>query len=188
MYKNGYLPHVYMEDNMTLNLNNSISNITRSVKATKVVSNVIAFEQVNLHKKKQESTVELPRRSTAQSAGYDFISPEQVALEPGQHHLIWTDVKAKMPDGVVLKIYPRSSLGAKHGVILRNTVGIIDKDYYGNPTNDGNIGICLINTGSETFLINPGDKIAQGIFESFISISGDDAEGSRSGGFGSTGQ
>ena len=135
----------------------------------------------------------MPERGDSMSAGYDFCSKEDYTMEPGESHLFWTDVCAKMFFDNVLQIYPRSGLGCKNGLILKNSVGIIDASYYGNAKNGGNIGICLINTGSEAYTIHIGDRIAQGIFGRYL-ITDDDKfmntkqESSRAGGFGSTGQ
>lgn len=133
-------------------------------------------------------SLKLPARSSKNSAGYDFYSPLKILIEPGCSCLIWTNVKAFMPEDEVLKIYPRSSLATKKGLILKNIVGIIDSDYYSNETNDGQIGICLYNMSGTNQTIEMGDKIAQGIFQKFLVIDDDYVVNARSGGFGSTGQ
>jgi dUTP pyrophosphatase len=80
-------------------------------------------------------------------------------------------------------------MAVKHGLLLSNSVGIIDADYYNNPDNEGHIMVALTNLGQTDFVINKGDRIAQGIFLSYLT-SDDDAAGEgavRQGGFGSTG-
>ena len=92
----------------------------------------------------------LPKRKTAKSAGYDFVLPCDVRLNPHSiSAIIPTNVKAYMPDDEVLMLYIRSSIGIKHHVTLANGTGIIDADYFSNPDNDGNIGICLQNNSNE---------------------------------------
>ena len=87
----------------------------------------------------------------------------------------------------VLKIYPRSSMGVKKHLILPNTVGIIDSDYYNNSSNEGHIMLFLYNYDNEPHIIHKGDKIAQGIFQKFL-VSDDAPVDSRDGGIGSTGE
>jgi dUTP pyrophosphatase len=131
--------------------------------------------------------ISLPTRSTAGSAGYDFFSPKRALIEPKQSFLIWTDIKAYMLSDEVLKIYSRSSLAIKKGLIVKNLVGIIDSDYYSNPSNDGNIGICLYNMSETSEIVNVGDRIAQGIFEKYLAADNDTQSNIRNSGFGSTG-
>jgi dUTP pyrophosphatase len=102
--------------------------------------------------------------------------------------MIWTDIKVDMGEGFVLKIYPKSGLATKRGLVLKNTIGVVDADYYGNPANDGNIGIMLWNTSGSLQEIQIGEKIAQGIFERYYIVDNDGADGDRMGGFGSTGK
>lgn len=138
-----------------------------------------------------------PSRSDRFSAGYDFYSKEHYMLMPGESHVFWTDVKAVMWFDNVLMLFARSGLGTKKGVVPRNCVGIIDASYAGNEANDGNIGICLQNNGSEPVVIEVGDRIAQGIFTRYL-ITDDDPlmkrsakgekETKRKGGFGSSGK
>ncbi len=130
----------------------------------------------------------MPTRSTTKAAAYDFKSKESFKLLPKQSHSFYTDVKAYMLDDEVLEIYTRSGNGAGKGIKLRNQTGIIDADYYGNIKNDGNIIICLENTGVDPFEVNIGDKIAQGKFAKFLTIDNDmPEEQTRKGGLGSTG-
>ena len=129
----------------------------------------------------------LPTRATAFSAGYDFYSYEDGFVKPRSTRKFRTGVKARMLPNEVLKIYPRSSIGIKHDLGLANTVGIIDSDYYGNDSNDGEIIICLRNLGEETQFIKKGDRIAQGIFQKVL-WGNDVPDGIREGGIGSTGK
>lgn len=147
------------------------------------------FEEVlspfKVHKGKP---TKLPARADKGSAGYDFYSKETVTIPPKQYHKFWTDVKAKMPSDEVLLIFPRSSLGLK-GLMMANTVGVIDSSYYGNFANDGNIGIVLYNYGETPVTIEEGERIAQGIFTKFYIVDNDiKLKEKREGGFGSSGR
>ena len=130
--------------------------------------------------------VKMPIRATKHSAGYDMYSPIDTVIEPGQMQMIWTNVKAQFNEDEVLILCVTSGMG-KHGVMLANTLGIIDSDYYSNEGNDGNIGIRLYNFSDESYIIKAGDKIGQGMFMKYLCV--DDEEevtGIRKGGFGST--
>lgn len=132
----------------------------------------------------------LPIRSTQGSAGYDFFNPDDdFLLLPGESKIIWTGIKAYMQPDDVLLIDIRSSLG-RQGIILANTIGIVDSDYYNNTSNEGEIGICLrnVNPNNTGVLICRGDKIAQGIFIKYLKADEDAATSERAGGFGSTGK
>lgn len=133
-------------------------------------------------------SIKLPQRATAGSAGYDFYAPLDVTVKKGESVLIPTGIRAKMEDGWVLQIFPRSGLGFKHRIQLDNTVGIIDADYYGS-SNEGHIMIklsCDAHEEGYCVSLSAGDGFAQGIFLPFGITADDDASGIRNGGFGST--
>lgn len=137
----------------------------------------------------EDRGIELPKRKTGGSAGYDLAAVEDMELLPGQAALIPTGLKAYMQPDEVLMIYIRSSLAVRHRLALMNQVGIIDSDYYDNPENEGHIQIAVMNLGEEPFQVKKGMRLAQGIFAPYLTIDGDLAgqgEGRR-GGFGSTG-
>lgn len=138
--------------------------------------------------KNANKNAKLPVRSTTGSAGYDFVTPYSFWLKPGDSYMVHTDIKAYMPKDTVLMIYPRSSMGIKKHVVLGNLTGIIDSDYVDNPNNEGNIGICLYNYGNEIQEFKEGDRIAQGIFVKYSVADDDNADGERTGGYGSTGK
>ena len=153
------------------------------------------FEEVEeKYKKFPEIGTKLPQRGSQGSAGYDFYSKEEYTLLPGESHVFYTDVKSIFFRDNVLFIFARSGMGVKYGITPRNCVGIIDPDYYGNPVNDGNIGICLTNNGTDSYVVKIGDRIAQGLFTRFYITDEDeyndmkDNENTRCGGFGSTGK
>lgn len=133
--------------------------------------------------------IPLPRRGSYKSAGYDFFSPIQVTLAPGEFKVIWTDVKAGMQSDEKLDIYPRSGKALNPGLVIRNTIGLIDSDYFENESNDGNIGIAIWNIGDTIAKIDAGDKIAQGVFSRYLTVENEVEEmDKRAGGFGSTGK
>ena len=72
----------------------------------------------------------LPKRATRGSAGYDFFAPFPFRLEPGESVKVPTGIRARIDEGWVLKLYPRSGLGFKYRLQMNNTVGIIDSDYF----------------------------------------------------------
>ena len=144
------------------------------------------FEAVTEKHRKTEGDIILPTRGSKYSAGYDIYSPIQVAIEPGEQSVIWSDIKAYMQEDEVLMIHVRSSIGIKKGLTLSNSTGIIDKDYYSNTKNDGNIGVCLRNNTDKIVNIEKGERIAQGIFTPFLVADTGNVNKERSGGIGST--
>lgn len=130
----------------------------------------------------------LPIRADKGSAGYDIFVKEEVVLEPGESKLVFTDVKAYMQEDEVLLLYIRSSLGVKFGIQLKNNTGVIDSSYYENPDNDGNIGLPLVNMSKKKVVINPGERVAQGIFTKYLAADEDTTlKSERVGGLGSSG-
>lgn len=134
--------------------------------------------------------VNLPIRKTKYSAGYDVEALEDIvipAFKPGQKPtLVKTGIKAYMQDDEFLMLCNRSSNPGKKGLVLANGVGIVDKDYYGNPDNDGHIMFAFFNIKDEDIEIKKGDAIGQAIFQKYYAVDEDYAEGTRTGGFGST--
>ena len=114
-------------------------------------------------------------------------SAADVDLLPGKVTVIPTGVKAYMGAGEYLSIHIRSSMGIKHGIMLANSTGIIDADYYNNPDNEGHIMVALLNMTDKVFHVNKGDRIAQGIFTAYLKADDDNASSKREGGIGSTG-
>lgn len=131
--------------------------------------------------------ISLPRRKTAMSAGYDIESAVETEVLPGEIRVIPTGLKAYMGADEYLAIYIRSSIAIKYGIMLANSTGIIDADYYGNEDNEGHIMCALYNFSNKAFHISKGDRIAQGLFMKYLSTDDDHAEGKRTGGIGSTG-
>ena len=133
--------------------------------------------------------IKLPVRATAGSAGYDFFSPVDITLNPGETVKIPTGIRVEMEQDWVLKCYPRSGLGFKYRLQLNNTVGIIDSDYFYSD-NEGHIFSKITNDSNESksVSIQAGSGFMQGIFVEYGITVDDDAQGIRNGGFGSTTQ
>lgn len=120
-------------------------------------------------------------------AGADLRSSEQLAIAPGQRALVKTGVRIAMPDGYVGLVHPRSGLAAKNGITVLNAPGTVDAGYRGE------IMVTLLNTSDEIFEINPGDRIAQIVFQkfekaTFISVTELPESSRGETGFGSTGR
>lgn len=105
----------------------------------------------------------LPEYATSQSAGVDLRAniDEPVELKPLSRALIPTGLHIALPEGYEAQIRPRSGLAIKKGITCLNTPGTIDADYRGD------VGVILINLSTETFIVNPGERIAQMIINKF---------------------
>ena len=138
----------------------------------------------------EDKQINLPIRKTKYSAGYDIEAAEDTVVpsfKKGMNPtLIKTGLKAYMQDDEVLFLYNISSNPKKKGLILANSVGVIDKDYYGNPDNDGHIMFAFYNIKDEDITIKKGEAIGQGVFQKYLVTDNDEAKGQRMGGFGST--
>ena len=109
----------------------------------------------------------LPKYETSQAAGMDvraFLSEGPVTLAPGKRVLIPTGLYIQLPDGYECQVRPRSGLAIKKGITVLNSPGTIDADYRGE------IGIILINHGSETFTISSGDRVAQLVIKEYTQV------------------
>ena len=144
------------------------------------------FEIVSPEFRKNSEEIIMPLRKTKFSAGYDFIVCKDVTIEPKSSYMFWSDIKAYMLDDEVLEMYIRSSLAINNNLRLSNFVPIIDKDYYNNSKNDGNIGISVYNDSVLPFNIKRGEAIAQGIFKKYLVADNCNSEEIRTGGIGST--
>jgi len=138
-------------------------------------------------RKYPNNSVKLPKKSTRHSVGYDFYSNQDFILDPGDTKIFWTDIKVKLKPNEFLMIVPRSSIGIHKHLMLANTVGIIDPDYYDNVDNGGNIGIAMYNYGKSQVTVHEGERIAQGIILEFVDDRNNVENVKRSGGIGSTG-
>ena len=138
----------------------------------------------------ENAGINLPVRKTKYSAGYDIEAAEDVVIpsfkKGNNTTLIKTGIKAYMQDDEVLYLYNRSSNPKKKGLILANSIGVIDSDYYGNPDNDGHIMFAFFNIKDEDVEIKKGETVGQAVFQKYLVVDDDNAEGTRLGGFGST--
>lgn len=149
----------------------------------------------------EEQEIQLPQRSTKNAAGYDFCAAEETIV-PSIWKSIWklargkavnptmvkTHIKAKMRANEVLFLYNRSS-NPKKGLILANSVGVVDADYFGNKENDGDIGFAFYNLMPWDVTIKKNQRIGQGVFGTFLKTDEDTpSKFTREGGFGSTGE
>lgn len=138
-----------------------------------------------------------PEYATPDSAGCDFFAAEDIVIPSVFNQikdgdmkptLVHTGIKSYMPSGMVLTLENRSSNPGKKNLILANSIGIVDKDYYSNKSNDGEIMFAFYNVGKEDIVIKAGDKLGQGVFLNYaLPDSGFTVENAeREGGFGST--
>ena len=138
----------------------------------------------------EDKNINLPERKTKASAAYDIEAAEDTvipAFKPGMKPtLIKTGLKAYMQEDEVLLMMPRSSGPKKQGILFPHSTGVVDADYYENTENDGHIFIQCINIKDEDVTIKKGETIAQAMFQKFLIVDNDKAEGLRNGGFGST--
>lgn len=158
---------------------------------------IAKFEKVSLENflsscdqengKELYDALQLPKRATIGSAGYDFFIPFDIVLFPGQTIKIPTGIRVHMEPNYVLKLYPRSGLGFKYRLQLNNTVGIIDSDYYFSD-NEGHIFAKITNDSNENKIVelHQGEAFMQGIFVEYGITLDDDTTEIRNGGFGST--
>jgi dUTP pyrophosphatase len=133
--------------------------------------------------------LDLPFYATSHAAGADIRAAvnEDVVIEASKHALIKTGFAMALPDNYEAQIRPRSGLALKHGISVLNTPGTIDADYRGE------VGVILVNHGSEPFTVQRGDRIAQMIIAPFVQADfrqlSELSETERgSGGFGSSGK
>lgn len=136
--------------------------------------------------REEYEAIKLPRRATTGSGGYDFFAPCDICLAPGEDIKIPTGIRVALDQDKLLACFPRSGLGFKYRLMLNNTVGIIDSDYYGS-SNEGHMFAKLYNNGNQDVFIKKGEAFMQGIILQYFLTDDDDADGVRDGGFGSTG-
>jgi len=166
------------------------------------------FKIVNEFKEKE---INLPKRETKHAAGYDFECAEEVVVhsifklftknihsflfdtkkeeyQSMKPTIVKTGIKADMMEDEYLMICSRSSNPLKFGLLLSNSLGIIDKDFFENERDDGHIRFAFWNLFPFDFTIKKGQRIGQGIFQKFLLTNNDNATGERNGGLGSTGE
>ncbi len=115
----------------------------------------------------------LPSYGTPEAAGMDvraYLPEGPVTLKPLQRALIGTGLYMQLPAGYECQIRPRSGLALRHGLSIVNSPGTVDADYRGE------IGIILINLGSEDFVINDGDRICQMVIKQYSHVKWDEVK------------
>ena len=133
--------------------------------------------------------INLPKRATEGSAGYDFESAEDVVIPVGGTALVKTGVKVYMNANEFLQVQIRSSLAKDGGLMLLNSVGIVDSDYADNPKNEGEVMFLFYNAGRYDYKIEKGQRMGQGIFQAFLTVDNEKkVTEKRTGGYGSSGK
>lgn len=155
----------------------------------------------------ENSEINMPIRKTKNSVGYDIEAAEDTIIPSiwktvfsnfqkflkGNHEydtikptLVKTGIKAYFGEDEALFLANRSSHPGKKGLVLANSIGVIESDYYGNPDNDGHIMFAYYNFYPVDTTIKKHDPVGQAFFQKFLITDDDKAEGKRTGGFGST--
>jgi dUTP pyrophosphatase len=136
-----------------------------------------------------KSNHQLPSYATASSAGMDLKANilEPIVLKPMERYLFPTGIYIQLPEGYEAQIRPRSGLAAKYGITVTNAPGTVDADY------TGEVKVSLINLSNDTFVVQPGERIAQMVIARYEKITWNEVaeldETERgAGGFGSTGR
>ena len=131
----------------------------------------------------------MPARKTQYSAGYDISALGDYVIEPQACVKIATGLKVCMLPDEFLGLHIRSSLAIKQELMLVNSQGIIDCDYYNNPDNEGHMFMQMRNFTDEEVLVEKGERVVQGVFMPFLVADGNENQEKeeRTGGFGSTG-
>jgi dUTP pyrophosphatase len=144
-------------------------------------------EQPTLQVKKLHPDAQLPTRGTPVAAGLDLYADHSAVILPGGSIAVGTGIAIALPPGFEGQVRPRSGLAAKFGITVTNSPGTIDEDYRGE------VKVLLTNHGSEHFIVNAGDRIAQLVITKAnyfavqeVTALDDTARGSN--GFGSTGK
>ena len=106
----------------------------------------------------------IPSYETAGASGADLKSKEDGILKSGERRLVKTGVFIELPAGYEAQVRPRSGLALKHGITMLNSPGTIDSDYRGE------IGVIMINHGSEPFVYKKGDRIAQLVISKYSRV------------------
>ena len=153
------------------------------------------FEKISFEQFKKDicddrsmyDNLSLPKRSTKNSAGYDFRAVEGFTIKPNESRLIPLGIKVCMNPDEVLYLIVRSSQGFKYNLRMCNQVGVIDSDYYNNSDNEGHLFIKLVNEGDKEYTVNSGDKIVQGVFSKYLTVDNEEnIDKERVSGIGST--
>lgn len=137
---------------------------------------------MNRYFKKLSNSASIPERATKGSAGYDISASETVTIQPGEIKLVSTGLAVQMEQDDVMLLIDRSSNPRKRGLVLSNSVGVIDHDYFPNEFKG-----MFTNITDKPVTIEVGQRIMQAVFVKYGLVDDDNAAGQRTGGFGSTG-
>ena len=154
-----------------------------------------------------DKNINLPIRKTRTSVGYDIEASDDTIIpsiwktafnnikiflsgkdnyEEFKPTLIPTGLKSYFGDDEVLILANKSSFPLKKGLIMANSIGIIESDYYNNCSNEGHLMFMYYNIGFKDITIKKGESAGQAYFQKFLIADNDKADGIRTGGFGST--
>lgn len=154
-----------------------------------------------------DKNIHLPIRKTKNSVGYDIEAADDTIIptiwktifkniktflsrkndfEDFKPTLIPTGLKSYFSDDEVLILANKSSFPLKKGLIMANSIGITESDYYNNCNNEGHLMFMYYNIGFKDIVIKKGESAGQAYFQKFLTVDNDKAEGIRTGGFGST--
>ena len=144
-------------------------------------------KKVTVKFKRLHERAVLPTLKTEGSSGADLHAVEVVVIPVGEIGLVPLGFAVQFPQGLEMQIRPRSGLALNHGITVLNTPGTVDSDYRGE------VKVILINLGKETFVVSPGDRIAQAVFSYVVPVTYKEMEdltktARDTGGFGSTGK
>ena len=137
----------------------------------------ISFEQFKkdiCDDKEMYEEYKLPKRMSKNAAAYDFFAIYDYSLMPGEIKKVPTGIKAIFEGDEALILADRSSMGFKHNVRMCNQIGIIDADYYNNPSNEGHMWIRIQNEGDVPYIVKKGDGIVQGMFIKYLTVDGEE--------------
>ena len=147
---------------------------------------LVRTHETGIRIKKLHEDAVIPKYQTHGSVGFDFHTVEDLVLKPGESTLVRTGLVIATPPGYMLALTPRSSTFKKWGLIMPNSIGVIDQDYSGD---EDEVKIPVLNLSSAFAKVEKGERIAQGIFISVarLTFTECDSMGDSRGGFGSTG-
>lgn len=110
--------------------------------------------------KRIDKNLPLPEYQTNGAIGFDFVAREETKVKAGEMNLVPLNIVIKVPKGYGLFLFSRSSTPMKKGLIVANSVGVIDQDYSGE---DDELKLCVLNISKKTVTIEKGERIAQGV-------------------------
>lgn len=155
----------------------------------------------------EDKDITLPIRKTKSSVGYDIEAAEDTVIptiwktvfaniskflkgekefETFKPTLVKTGIKSYFNEDEALFLATKSSYPGKKGLLLANSIGVIESDYYGNQDNDGHIMFAYYNLFPVDVTIKKHEAAGQAFFQKFLITDDDNATGLRTGGFGST--